>query len=172
MRTFEGAGGVEISYQDVLKMIDKLKSKLDKDIVLSALTVGGMLLRNATRDRLIKKLPKASTARGKEKDSTMIEGVRVSKNEKGGFVNVFILGNYLNSWFELGTDDRYLIRGHQFKKKEITRTGKYRQFKKKEYRGRIKPLHFFRETQESEMAAVMDKIKEVVENKLKKLTDE
>ena len=165
-------GNVEISAKDVFKMIDKLKTEVSSDIMMKALTIGGMVLRDSAKERLLKKMPKAQSAKGREKDTTMLEGIRVSKNESGGYVNVYILGNYLNSWFELGTDDRYLKRGHQFKRKNITRTGKYRQFKRKEYRGRLSALHFFREAREQEMSAVMDKIIEIVDRSIEKIIDE
>ncbi len=159
MTEYQGCGGVEISAKDVFKMIDRLKDKVDKDIMMTALTVGGMVLRDSARERLLKKLPKASSAVGREKDNvTMLEGIRVSKNEAGGYVNVYILGNYLNKWFETGTDDRFLKRNHK----------EHRTYKKGEYRGRLSALRFFRDSQEQDMSKVMDKIIELVDKGIDK----
>lgn len=164
---------VIISDRDVFRMLDRIKNDVDGKILLRAMTIGGILLRDATKDRLYKKFPRAATAVGREKDNiTMLEGVRVSKEKTGDAVNVYILGNFMNRWFELGTDNRYLIRGHQYVRRGFQRHGKYRDFKREEYRGKITPLHFFREARNENMGKVHDKIIEVVEREIKKIMDD
>ena len=159
-------GSVEISAKDVFKMIDTLKDKVSDEILMKALTVGGMVLRDSAKDKLLKKLPKASSAGGREKDNiTMTEGIRVSKNESGGYVNVYILGNYLNRWFESGTDDR------QLKRTNKADGNHHRTYKKGENRGRLSALHFFREAREQDMSKVMDKIKDIVDRGIENVID-
>lgn len=159
-------GNVEISAKDVFRMIDKLKTEVSSDIMMKALTIGGMVLRDSAKERLLKKMPKAQSAKGREKDTTMLEGIRVSKNESGGYVNVYILGNYLNRWFESGTDDR------QLKRTNKAISNHHRTYKKGENRGRLSALHFFRDAKEQDMSQVMDKIIEIVDRSIEKIIDE
>ena len=169
----EYSGGVVVSDKDVFKMIDILKDKVSGEILMKGLAAGGILLRDSAKQRLYKKMPIASKAVGREKDNiTMLEGIRVHKVEDENAVNVYILNNFMNRWFELGTDDRHLLRGHYFAHDRIKREGKYRKFKKNESRGKITALHFFRDAREQDMGKVMDKIIEVIDKQIEKVIDE
>lgn len=145
--------GLTIDERELLKFFDNLSVKISDETLMKALTIGGMDLRDHARQRLLTKMPKAATAHGREEKYTMEEGVQVHK-ETGGkpVVNVYILGNYLNRWFELGTDERLL--------RKTRRAGKerFRTFKKGESRGKIKPIGFFNEAVENDMKSAVDKI--------------
>ena len=159
---------IQSNEKELFKLFDKIKNQLNREITLKALTAGGMALRDAARERLLKKMPQASTAKGREKDATMIEGVRVSKNKSSdrAAATVYILGNYLNRWFELGTDERKLKRSH---KKD---NNHHRKYKKGENRGKLTGLHFFKEARESDMNKVKDVIFAVIEREIGKIFDD
>lgn len=160
---------IESNEQELFKLFEKLKDRLDRETTLKALTAGGMTLRDAAKSRLLKKMPNAVKAVGREKDNiTMAEGVRVSKNKSSDrtAVTVYILGNYLNKWFELGTEQRQLKRNHKADNKH------HRTYKKGENRGSITGLHFFREARESDMGKVKDIIFDVIENEIGKIWED
>lgn len=160
---------VEINERELFRLFDSLKDKVSSELVSKALTVGGMLLRDSAKSRLLKKMPIASRAVGREKDNiTMAEGVRVSKNKTSdrASATVYILGNYLNRWFELGTDERRLKRTNKADNKHR------RTYKKGENRGKITGLHFFQEAKEQDMSKVREKIIEVIEKEIGKIWDD
>lgn len=160
---------IESNEQELFKLFERIKDKIDKETTLKALTAGGMALRDSAKQRLYKKMPKAASAVGREKDNiTMLEGVRVSKNKSSdrAAVTVYILGNYLNRWFELGTDSRTLKRNHKADQKH------HRTYKKGESRGKLSPLHFFKDAREQDMGKVKDIIFKVIENEIGKIFDD
>lgn len=149
-----------------MKIFDTVKDKVSKELIAKALTVGGMVLRDSAKSRLLKKMPIASRAVGREKDNiTMLEGVRVSKNKTSdrAAATVYILGNYLNRWFEIGTDERRLKRTNK------ADNNRRRTYKKGENRGKITGLHFFQEAKEQDMGKVREKIIEVLEREIGKI---
>lgn len=158
---------IQSNEQEMFKLFDKLKDKISKETTQKALTAGGMALRDAARGRLLKKMPQAATAKGRERNATMIEGIRVSKNKSSdrAAVNVYILGNYLNRWFELGTQERKL-------KRSLKKDDNHRKFKKGESRGKISGLHFFQEAREADIDKVRAVIFEVIKKEIGKIFDE
>lgn len=159
---------IEINERELYKLFDTIKDKISCESLMKALTSGGMVLRDSAKTRLLKKMPKAAKAVGREKDNiTMAEGVRVSKNKASErpVVTVYILGNYLNRWFEKGTDSRQLKRNHKADRNH------HRRYKKGENRGSLKALHFFADAREQDMKKVTEKIIEVVENEIGKIWD-
>lgn len=159
---------IESNEQELYRLFETLKDRIDKETTMKALTAGGMALRDAAKQRLLKKMPKAASAVGREKDNiTMLEGVRVSKNKSSdrAAVTVYILGNYLNRWFEMGTDQRVLKRTHKADRKH------HRTYKKGENRGKLSGLHFFKEAKEQDMSRVKDIIFQVIEREIGKIFD-
>lgn len=158
--------GVTVSQTDIYKLFRDLEGKLDDEILGHSLIAGGMLLRDFVRERLVKKMPVATRAVGREKDNiTMETGIRAAKNKANSrqYTNVYILGNYLNRWFESGTDERRLKRNHKKDKKH------HKTYKKGESRGKIRGLHFFRETLQSDMQKVCERIMSVINKELSKI---
>lgn len=138
---------------------DNLVSRLQREIMFKGLKAGGEKLQDYTRQSLQNKFPKASSAKGKSK-KTMVESVHVIQEKAYNEVIVSVM-NYLTKWYETGTDERYLKEDHPKDSKH------HKTYKKGESRGKIKPLHYFREARNNHEDDVVETIKDVIIKELK-----
>lgn len=146
------------------RKLNALVSRRQREIIMESLSAGATVLRDLTRENLLKKMPKATSAPGKGKRK-MVEDVHIVKDKDMDNVIVSIM-NFLTKWYEMGTDNRYLRENHQADSKH------HRTYKKGESRGQIKPLWFFRETRESRTDEVIEAIESTLTTLLKKEFDE
>lgn len=152
---------IEVLDRSVIdKKLESLIGRKQDIIKLKALAEGGKQLRDFARQTLVKKFPKANSAKGKSK-RTMSDGIHVITDKQTKEVIVSIMKNYLNIWFELGTENRYLKDIHP---KDDTH---HKTYKKGEFRGKISPLHFFRDARESHSDEVIQTIESVILEELK-----
>lgn len=145
------------------RKLEALIGRKQKEITFNALVEGGKELQKYTRESLLQKFPKAKTAKGKSKRS-MWDEVHIIKDKQTNEVMVSVM-NYLTKWYEMGTDTRYLKETHV---KDETH---HRTYKKGESRGRIKPLHYFREAREAHSDDVIQTIEDMILTALKKEFD-
>lgn len=153
---------VTIDASQVNKLFDNLNSDVQKQILMKGLEKGGKALQSATKERLLQKMPQAQSAMGKAK-KTMVDSIKVIKDKAYTKVIISIMSHYLNVFFEQGTDGRYLKKTHP-KDKDHHRT-----YKKGEYRGKLKPLHFFADARQQNERDVISAIETTIIDELNKL---
>lgn len=158
------AGNVKIDSSSVEQMFDSLTDEKQKEILMKALKKGANYLQMKTKETLVNKFPKANTAKGKA-NKPMVQMIKVKEDKQASEVIVSIMKHYLNVWFEMGTTDRYR------KIRYVNDKGKKRIRKdvKGGYTGKIKPLYFFTETQNSEEDNIINVIQQEVEKEIKDL---
>ncbi len=153
---------VTIDSSQVKKLFDNLNSDFQKQILMKGLEKGGKALQSATKERLLQKMPKAQSTKGRA-NKTMVDSIKVIKDNAYSKIIVSIMSHYLNVFFEQGTDGRYLKKHHK-KDKDHHRT-----YKKGEYRGKIKPLHFFADARQQNERDVISAIETTIIDELNKL---
>ena len=158
------AKNVTIDASQIIEFFNNLNQDKQKEIMLKALKNGATYLKEETQKTLSSKFPKAQSTKGKAK-KTMYEGIYTKANKDLTEVKVSVMGNYLNIFFEGGTDKRYLKKEH----KPTSESKLKRTLKKGEYRGEIKPLNFFQETRKRESDNVIKKIEDIIGKELDKL---
>lgn len=154
---------VEIDSSKLYMLFDNLETEIQTNILKKGLNAGGKLLAENTKQIMLQKVPFASTAKGGAK-KPMSESVRVINDRDYNEVIVSIMSNYLNIFFEKGTDDRYRkIRGT----KPNGRT--YRKDNVKNgYTGKAGGYFFFKEAREND-SEIIDRISETIIKELNKL---
>ncbi len=149
------------------KRLNALISRRQREIIMESLTAGAKVLQQYTRDNLLRKMPKATSAPGSKKGRKMVDDIHIVKDKDFNLVMVSVL-NYLTKWYEMGTDNRYLKETHKADDKH------HRTYKKGEARGAIKPLRFFREARETHIDdvvnAITDKFLELLNKEFKETT--
>lgn len=156
---------VTIDFTGVEKLFDSLNSESQKEIMMKGLKEGAKYLQEKTRDTLLQKFPNAQSAKGKA-HKTMVEGVYIKPIKYMTEVDVSVMGNYLNIFFEGGTEERY--RKVRYKDNQ----GKTRVSKTQKggYTGKLSPLNFFSTTRQREEDNVISTIKDEISKQIKKLT--
>lgn len=145
------------------KLFDELDEKIQTEILIKGLKAGGNKLAENTREIMLQKVSFSSTAKGGAK-KPMAESVKVITDKNYNEVIVSLMSNYLNIFFEKGTDKRYRkIRGvganGKRYRKDNTKSG---------YTGKIDGYYFFKEAREDN-EEVVDKIRETINKQLIKL---
>ena len=158
------AKNVTINTSQISALFNNLSQDKQKEMMMKALKKGADYLKEQTQKTLLTKFPKAKDVKGKA-NKTMYEGVYIKPNKDYTEVLISIMGNYLNVFFESGTDKRYLKKDH----KPTSESKLKRTLKKGEYRGEIKPLNFFQDTRKRESENVTNKITEIIGEELDKL---
>ncbi len=153
---------VTIDSSQIDKMFQSLRTSAQKEMMMKGLEKGGKVLQSATKERLLQKMPIASTAKGKAK-KPMVDSVKVIKDKAYTEVIVSIMSNYLNVFFEGGTDERYL------KKTGKKDSKHHKTYKKGEYRGRIKPLNFFADARKMNEDKMIDAIETTIIDEINKI---
>lgn len=155
---------VTIDSSQIESLFDSLNQDTQKQIMMKGLREGAKYLQSKTQQTLVRKFPKASSAKGKA-NNTMVEGVYIKPIKAMTEVDVSVMGNYLNIFFESGTKERYR------KVRYTDSKGKTRVSKDKKggYTGKLKPLNFFKETREQEENNVISIIIDDISKQLDKL---
>lgn len=158
-----------VDISEIERLFDRLTPTVQRELMMKAFKAGGEMLKDKTRQKLVQKFPKASTARGRGK-VTMAEGIACFENQQFNTVTVSLTNrkqgaSYLNRWFEVGTKERVL------KKDTKSDSAHYRTFKKNESRGHIKPLGFFRDAREQNTDNMIELMKELIIKSLDDLFD-
>lgn len=155
---------VTIDTSQVINLFDSLNQETQKGIMMKGLKEGAKYLQKQTQQTLVQKFPKAQSAKGKA-NRTMVEGVYVKPKKIETEVDVNVMGNYLNIFFESGTDERY----RKVRYKASNGRNKIDHSRKGGYTGKLKALNFFSTTRQREEDNVIDKIKEEITKELNKL---
>lgn len=155
---------VEIDTKQLDRIFDTLNDETQKTILLKGLKKGGDTLKKNTEETMLQKVPFASYAKGKA-NITMAEGVNVRTNKDYCEVKISIRGNYLNVFFEMGTDERYRkLRGvkpnSKTYRKDNTKSG---------YTGKVEGYHFFKSARENSDDEMINEIENVVRKEINKL---
>lgn len=153
------ANSVSVDASNIERFLDSLNDETQKEILMKGLKKAAKLLQENTRSSLISKFPKSNTAKGKA-NKTMVEGVSVKANKDYTEVSVSVMNNYLNIFYENGTEKRFLKKDNQ---------GKKRTFKKGEYRGQIKGLGFFMEARQQSETPMTNEIENTVFSEINKI---
>lgn len=167
-----------IDSTQITNLFDNLNKEIKGGLLQKGLLKGGKVLQQKTREVMLQKMPNASTAKGNNK-KPMTESIRVINDRQMNEVIVSIMSNYLNIFFESGTKERYLKRtgakdrerGYQSGDKRYLyrKKGKEGRYKSGEYRGKIKPLNFFRDARNQSENDIIRAIEEEVMNQLNKI---
>ena len=155
---------VTIDSSQVTNLFNSLNQETQKEIMMKGLKQGAKYLQSKTQETLVRKFPKAQSTKGKA-NRTMYEGVTIKPIKVMTEVDVSIMSNYLNIFFEGGTDERYRKVRYQDKKGK-TRVSKD---KKGGYTGRLKALNFFAETRQQEENNVIKTIEDEIGKQINKL---
>lgn len=137
--------------------LDRALSNIDRElkggVILKSMQEGAKVLREQTRDALIRKMGESATRRSQKRNYQAVDGITVKTDKAYSEVKVSIMGDFRLKWWELGTALRY-TKGK----------GRYR---REAYRGKISAKGFFREARANE-APVMEAITQSVSRQLKK----
>ena len=158
------AKNVTIDLSEINTLFNNLDKDSQKNMMMKALKEGAKYLQSETQKTLISKFPKAKTAKGKAK-KTMVDGVYIKPQKAYTEVDVSVMGNYLNIFFEGGTKERY------WKIRTKGSNGKTRVSKtsKGKYTGKVDGLNFFQDTRKRESENTMKIIEDAIGDELKKL---
>lgn len=119
------------------EMFPQLSEQERRRILMKALTAGAMELKQKTVSLFKERVPGAS--------NEMLQGVRLKKNNAYTEVDVHIMGEYKNKWFEKGTAARKTKKGYN--------------------RGRIEGKYFFRDARQ-DTTSVENKVMDSIKNSL------
>lgn len=155
---------VTIDSSQVENLFDTLNQEIQKGIMMKGLKEGAKYLQKQTQQTLVQKFPKAQSAKGKA-NRTMVEGVYVKPKNYMTEVDVNVMGNYLNIFFEGGTDERY----RKVRYKAKNGKNKIDHSKKGGYTGKITALNFFSTTRQREEDNVINTIQEEITKEISKL---
>ena len=145
---------VTIDSSQVTNLFNSLNQETQKEIMMKGLKQGAKYLQSKTQEALVRKFPKAQSTKGKA-NRTMYEGVTIKPIKVMTEVDVSIMSNYLNIFFEGGTDERY-------------RKVRY-QDKKGGYTGKLTALNFFADTRQQEENNVIKTIEDEIGKQINKL---
>lgn len=134
----------EIDTTKVEELFNNLSDEIHDTILIKGLKKGGDKLKENTQQIMLQKVPFASTAKGKA-NKTMVDAIKVFKDKDYNEIAVSIMSNYLNIFFEMGTDERYRkLRGTKPNgktyRKDNTQNG---------YTGKVSGYHFFKDAREN-----------------------
>lgn len=155
--TLKIEGDIIGKFEEAIKELPRVEKQ--------ALYTAATFLRDKGRESLISKLPKATQANPKYKD-TLADAVRFTKVD-GASLKVHALGTretgsgtYRARFFEEQTKDRY------------QKTWKGIKLKKKRYLGHVGPLHYFKSAMDANMNEAVSKMEDILgkhlENIIKK----
>lgn len=158
------ASNITIDTTQIKQLFNNLNQEKQKEIMMSGLKKGAKYLKEETQKTLLSKFPKAKTAKRKA-NRTMYEGVYIKPKKDYTEVDVSVMGNYLNIFFEGGTKERYR------KVRYTDSKGKTRVSKSQKggYTGKVGALNFFAETRQKESDNVINKIEEEIGKQINKL---
>lgn len=155
---------VTIDSSQITKLFNSFNQETQKEIMMKGLKEGAKYLQSKTQQTLVSKFPKASSTKGKA-NRTMYEGVTIKPIKVMTEVDVSVMGNYLNIFFEGGTKERYR------KVRYVDNKGKTRVSKEKKggYTGKLKALNFFADTRQQEENNVIKTIEDEIGKQINKL---
>lgn len=128
--------GVTIDDSKVLNLFNALDRESTNQILFTALKKGGEQLTNLTKTILKNKLGKGATTPNRWNRKTMESGIKLRADRDYCEVSVSIMGDFRLKFFEKGTN--------------------LRKTKKGANRGSIKPLYFFREARQQDVADIIN----------------
>lgn len=156
----------------------RLESPQRDEVTMKGLHKYAEKLKELTLQRLVQKMGNAAQrprVRNGKSSKPMVKGVKITDDKQLATVIVSILKEFRLKYFELGTQERYLKRtgakdreaGYRTsdKRKLFRKEGKENFYRAGSYRGKIEPIHFFKEARQE---ISEEELVELIDNELSK----